>query len=219
MRGLSCRILRSDQHAFYFCFAHVQRSADMRAAWCRWRTNTGPDGLRYHSTLTRETPSQPDTVANATVQSGGYQVTFTTRAARSAGTRDAVTFELHGDERPPETFTVEPNDHTLFAGGRTTTLLYPLVPHLGAIRQVRVSCPGKGSWLRCKSGWGLESVAVHCLATDTLYTFQRPSAQGNVAGAAVTLAHPSVRSVAAFRRTPTLGYTNSPALPLMPGGG
>ncbi|KAF6255158.1 Lipase/lipooxygenase [Scenedesmus sp. NREL 46B-D3] len=85
----------------------------------------------------------------------GYTVTFTTSNILGAGTAARVFFELIGEHGSSGVVyaTSQPKQ---FLRGATASFLYPRLPHLGQLQQLRVGCDGSGMF----APWHLRLVEV-----------------------------------------------------------
>lgn len=101
----------------------------------------------------------------------GYKVTFKTSGVLGAGTAARVFFELIGDEG---------SSGIVYAGafgggcsgagferGGAAALLFPRLPHLGALRQLRVGTDGSGAF----AAWHLRRVEVVHVASGDRWVF------------------------------------------------
>ncbi|KAG1662011.1 hypothetical protein FOA52_009500 [Chlamydomonas sp. UWO 241] len=117
-------------------------------------------------------PSVPFTTTllrkmGGTVGAPGYRVTFCTSNAVMAGTSAPVFFELVGDNGSSGTVLTRPVSGQ-FSRGSEDTFVYPRLPFLGELHQVRVGTTGEGMF----ATWHLRAIDVVHVASGERWSFQ-----------------------------------------------
>jgi hypothetical protein len=145
--------------------------------------------------MTRDVPSGPKNLSTESTQSGGYNLTFTTRGHRYSAKSIVFTFRLLGSLLNTGVHEVSSKGQGSLDPGKVTMLSYPTLPYIGDICGIEVGVNATVQLFSCCSQWPLESVAVHCLASDMLYTFHAKPGDGGIKRGSQTLfQYPSVRS-------------------------
>ena len=96
----------------------------------------------------------------------GYEITFHTSNLIMAGTSAPVFFELIGDVGSSGTVTAKQTQGQ-FSRGCSDTFVYPRLPFLGELRQVRVGTTGEGAY----PTWHLRNVEVYHEGTQSKFVF------------------------------------------------
>ncbi|KAG2432966.1 hypothetical protein HXX76_008694 [Chlamydomonas incerta] len=96
----------------------------------------------------------------------GYRVTLHTSNVCMAGTGAGVFFELIGEYGSSGTVMVQANPNQ-FSRGASDTFIYPRLPFLGELLQMRVGTSGAGVF----ATWHLRQVEVVHLASNTRFVF------------------------------------------------
>ena len=129
-------------------------------------------GGRDQSPVPPYAPAQvPFTQALLTKMGGavgqsGYEITFHTSNLVMSGTSAPVFFELIGDIGSSGTVTAKVTQGQ-FSRGCSDTFVYPRLPYLGEIRQVRVGTTGEGAF----PTWHLRNVEVYHEGTRSKWVF------------------------------------------------
>ncbi|GIL93966.1 hypothetical protein Vretimale_245 [Volvox reticuliferus] len=105
-------------------------------------------------------------LAGGGVGGSGYKITLHTSNMCMAGTGAGVFFELIGEYGSSGTVMVQATPQQ-FSRGSSDTFIYPRLPFLGELLQLRVGTTGAG----CFATWHLRQAEVVHLATGTRYVF------------------------------------------------
>jgi hypothetical protein len=144
--------------------------------------------------MTRDVPAYPKNLNTTSTQSGGYNITFTTKL-RSSGKHSSITFRLLGSLINTSIFEVSSQGQGLFDPGKTAMVSYPNLPYIGDVRGIEIGVNAPPALFTCCSQWALESVTVHCLASEKLYTFHAKAGDAGIKrGSQTLMQHPSVSS-------------------------
>ncbi|GMH36686.1 hypothetical protein BSKO_04559 [Bryopsis sp. KO-2023] len=132
------------------------------------RAEAAPDGQHTFSMSTLKSQTAPPRVFGMDY---GYKITFWTSNVWLGGTAGQVCFEMVGDAGSSGVLIPtqeDGNSKTGFDRGMAVVFMYPHLPYLGQLKEMRVGVDSKGIF----SGWHLRIVEVEHVSSGARWRFQ-----------------------------------------------